>query len=565
MKHYLFISLFFIFQSIEVGTTSSIIVASQIPGVVLDENVHLGTGACTDNTTALNAAIAGASEANPVKLIIDGGSCTTGIVGPAGGHWWIEGIGPGSGLFVIAGSNAAPIANTANYGFTGTAPGTKGHDITISNIELNGNVAGFPNGNSTRTDSRGDPWIPCIAIGSVIGVRLDHIYSHDCPTYAVVMSDVSLVTADFNRFESPLGVINRDGIHIDGPASYIAIDHTYCSLGDDCVALNAPEGYGGDIHDVTVKNTQLNGPYGLRVYQSYVAHGPYKTNHVIIDGVTGHVTGVGFSLTGGNDIESPRDYGDVTISNVYLQADTNFVNMAGSWSRFTCVNCTWVSPTAAVPMFATNGYTYVSSMTLSHTGIHRDTVGHAAAYGVQLVSSTGIARLRLEDFFCEDEQGQSYPACPQILDSTSNYGVVGTLEIGSLIDSSKITSLMSAQTTPRVSTLLGAANFGPPATSTTVDTGSLAPGYTSVSVSLNPPASFANNAILRYGYAEDGAPTNFYCTTSPVVCSVMAPCANGCTLSVPAIIGRVLYYQWQYRDGANNVLGTSATETLVVP
>jgi hypothetical protein len=42
-------------------------------------------------------------------------------------------------------------------------------------------------------------------------------------------------------------------------------------------------------------------------------------------------------------------------------------------------------------------------------------------------------------------------------------------------------------------------------------------------------------------------------------------CSAGCTINIPAISGRVVYYRWRYRDGSGNVLGTSSTQVLAAP
>ena len=42
-------------------------------------------------------------------------------------------------------------------------------------------------------------------------------------------------------------------------------------------------------------------------------------------------------------------------------------------------------------------------------------------------------------------------------------------------------------------------------------------------------------------------------------------CANGCTIAVPAISQRALYYQVIYRDAANRTLATGQLEVTAVP
>ncbi|MGA3039332.1 MAG: hypothetical protein ABSF54_00930 [Bryobacteraceae bacterium] len=96
-----------------------------------------------------------------------------------------------------------------------------------------------------------------------------------------------------------------------------------------------------------------------------------------------------------------------------------------------------------------------------------------------------------------------------------------------------------------------------------------------------------DNAIVEFGYQEYGAPQRINCTTRNDACITAstastvppvnqpfyfasenpagAPCATGCTITVPAISQRVLYYQVKYRDASNKVLETDPPSALVVP
>ncbi len=86
-----------------------------------------------------------------------------------------------------------------------------------------------------------------------------------------------------------------------------------------------------------------------------------------------------------------------------------------------------------------------------------------------------------------------------------------------------------------------------------------------------------DSARVAFGYAENGNPANFYCTSRAEACYTSAsatatnpfvyasetqgytPCSGGCTVQVPAIPGRILYYQVQHQNGSNtNVSGLGA-------
>jgi hypothetical protein len=72
-------------------------------------------------------------------------------------------------------------------------------------------------------------------------------------------------------------------------------------------------------------------------------------------------------------------------------------------------------------------------------------------------------------------------------------------------------------------------------------------------------------ARLHFGYAENGAPSSFYCTARQDACTAIGTpfsfdsenpqwqdCTNGCSLQVPEIAGRVLYYEIDRQDANGN-------------
>jgi hypothetical protein len=107
-----------------------------------------------------------------------------------------------------------------------------------------------------------------------------------------------------------------------------------------------------------------------------------------------------------------------------------------------------------------------------------------------------------------------------------------------------------------------------------------------MTVKLSPPAGLSvNNAIVDFGYQEYGAPQLLNCTTRNDACIAAAsavpsgnqpfyfasenpagvPCASGCTIAIPAISQRILYYQVKYRAANNAVLAADPVTSVVVP
>ena len=105
-------------------------------------------------------------------------------------------------------------------------------------------------------------------------------------------------------------------------------------------------------------------------------------------------------------------------------------------------------------------------------------------------------------------------------------------------------------------------------------------------VSVSPPAGLdVNNAVVEFGYQEYGAPQLINCTTRNDACIATAstatpgnqpfyfvsenpagaPCTSGCTIAIPAISQRILYYQVEYRAANNTVLATDPPSAVAVP
>jgi hypothetical protein len=113
----------------------------------------------------------------------------------------------------------------------------------------------------------------------------------------------------------------------------------------------------------------------------------------------------------------------------------------------------------------------------------------------------------------------------------------------------------------------------PPAENDSVDRSDFVP----VSIVLPPGFGFAR---VRFGYAENGGADNFYCTSrleSCVTDSVVKPfaymqidtltatdCRTGCTIRIPALPGRVLYYRLEKsKDGSTEwVSGSTQVKAL---
>lgn len=115
--------------------------------------------------------------------------------------------------------------------------------------------------------------------------------------------------------------------------------------------------------------------------------------------------------------------------------------------------------------------------------------------------------------------------------------------------------------------------------------------FLAMSVQLQPPNGRGiDNALVQFGYAENGAPDQFYCTSRHEACVAASatvpqvpfkfpsdsldgtltgltgmPCASGCSLAIPSLSQRILYYQVLYRDSTNHVVAETRVQAVPTP
>jgi hypothetical protein len=78
--------------------------------------------------------------------------------------------------------------------------------------------------------------------------------------------------------------------------------------------------------------------------------------------------------------------------------------------------------------------------------------------------------------------------------------------------------------------------------------------------------SSATRARVKYGYEENGPRTRFYCTARPEPCYVPdLPLGKPATLKKVGIPQHVLFYQVEYLDHANRIVGTGRLSAVALP
>ena len=284
-------------------------------------NMHTG-GEATDDAPRINEAMAGASAANPITLIIDGSALISGLFLPAGGYWSIAGLGSATGFYTKSGSNCGAIQNAGavfpwNPG--PPAPPRNGSNVSLSNFTLNGNQ----NGVSTTGTRQGSHliWYCGIALMNLKNISIENLVLANVPAYHVFLSNVGNVTVSGCIMQS--AGLNTDGVHFNGPANDISISNCQFATGDDSIALNAPEGYSGDIERVTVIGCTFN---SLSLMRLYTVSGPSGPTRSVIDGVTvSNCNGTlwnGAFVIGLSNGSLPNSIASLTISDCNFTAPT---------------------------------------------------------------------------------------------------------------------------------------------------------------------------------------------------------------------------------------------------
>jgi hypothetical protein len=106
-----------------------------------------------------------------------------------------------------------------------------------------------------------------------------------------------------------------------------------------------------------------------------------------------------------------------------------------------------------------------------------------------------------------------------------------------------------------------------------------------LNINILPTNDGGNNVVVEFGYAENGGADSFFCTSRQETCVAAnsavnqaspfyfaqtetysgVPCASGCTVTIPALSQRVLYYRWKQLDASGAVVAVSDTRAIVTP
>lgn len=444
--------------------------ASQL-GCALDSNLSAGGG--TDCTSLLNAFLATASAASPVKLILDGPCLVTGLVIARAGYTTIEGIGRGSGIYLANGAYQDGVRIGAYTAATGAsegaynlaAPAQSATNITLRNFTINMNGVNNPSPTAANVPVAGAA-AHCIfatILANCTDVVVEGMNYLKPPFFNLTFSNASNIRVSGCEFSST--GYGRDGIHIDGLCSDITISDCAFATGDDAIALNAPEGYGGDISRVTVTNCRFNNALTvMRIYTSLdVAAMPgnnvHKVCNVAVSNCAGTLTSVCFNLgitNGGLSSTADADQiQDLTVSNCSFASPQGLALLLAPAGSLVFRGIAF-TPTGASSLIS--GYfSGIGELVLDDVRVLRNPVGNAVLDSfVLLCAGLTMDRVTLLNCRAVDEEGSSYPAHTSLIDCQ---GTIAALRLEA-IDMTHIAALASGAGWTGVTALRGGGVLG---------------------------------------------------------------------------------------------------------
>jgi hypothetical protein len=415
----------------------------------LNTGQKIGGGTATDDTAILNAFLAQGTAARPVVLLIDGAASVTGLFLPAAGFASIQGYGWNTGFYQRTGSNQDTIHNGGPSAALPPDPGPPAParstgNVVLRDFRINGNRGNGTSGNANQGNPRGIvTWYMGINLMSLANVAIENVWFLDIASYAVRLSNCGSVQVRGCRFDETNYDWNEDGIHLDGPCDNVFIsDCLFDNLGDDCIALNCPEGYSGDISSVVVTNCTFTNCLDLvRIYASNNGTTGFNVYNVSISNCVGSFEGQALLLGGTNQNApgGPDCLHNITVSNCTFWAPM-IASVFNNIGVIKFSNVLWMSPGSAGAWLSLQPGTTISHASLSNCSIYRSLNGSAAAY---LVNGSGnISKLVLNGFSIDSEAGQSFAAVAALSTIT---GTISTLVINGL-DATNITTLSASMT-----------------------------------------------------------------------------------------------------------------------
>lgn len=416
-----------------------------------------------DCSTLLNAFLATASATNPIELILDGQFVTSGLAVAAAGYTTIRGIGWGSSLTLLAGSNKNVITigtgSVGDYSVfgtnTATLPARTCSNVTLSNFTLDGNGANNSNSNGA-------------GFVNTTNIIVEDMNFKTASWFATIFSNCGFIKSHNCHFIST--GTTRDGLHYCGPCEDINVDSCYFQTGDDAIAINCPEGFGGDITRVAVTNCVFDMSLTvMRIYTSIdAAHMPggnnvHHASKIVVSNCTGITSSGTFTLgisQGPNSTTDVDQIRDFSVSNCTFSSPLGLTAITVSMGSFSLRGVKFIpfaesyfpNNPGTAPIINIWGGDAVGELLVDDFTILRNPEGNSVpAAFISTNSGSFFGRMILRNIRVVDEAGTSYGAVPAMLDLN---GTVAMLRLDEL-DMTKFTALASSAGWGNVTALRG--------------------------------------------------------------------------------------------------------------
>ncbi|MDD5367453.1 MAG: hypothetical protein PHQ40_00345 [Anaerolineaceae bacterium] len=303
------------------GTGSEFVVFASRAGAALDTNLTSGGG--TDDTAVLQSILNKASPGSRLLLILDGPTRVSGLDIYSNTTLWCL---DGCGFFQTANSNRALLRNAHRSRTTITD-----EHITIIGGTYNQNKAN-QHGTGSNGNREADNTLICgMTFYGTNYLTIQDVYVVNHVAFGVHIGNANFINIDNLHTDHGIGGLNGDGLHLNGPMSFVYGHNLKLNSWDDALALCAGD---GNMLDMTLTND--GGPY----------LGQGVMTDVIIDGVEFQDCLQGIRLLS-HDANTRMDRIQIhnvtgTVTNNLLHANTWFAG-AGDFGQIVIdgVDVTW--------------------------------------------------------------------------------------------------------------------------------------------------------------------------------------------------------------------------------
>ena len=401
----------------------------------------------TNDSMQINTWLSNASATNPLRLIMDGMAATNGIIISAAGYTTIEGLGKGTGFTLLNGSTPAAIyisGNTSEGAF-GVPPAQSAQYITVRNLDI-----------SPAAGTTGAYGILLASCGNVL---IDNVQIQSPGLYCACVSNASDVRVSRCSFYSSANI--QDGVHVDGPATRVNVAHCTFATGDDSIALNCPEGYGGNITECVVSDCIFNNSWTvMRIYTSLraTAGDTFYAKQIVVANCVGSTAQCAFNL----GIEAtawatPVDQiQDVLITGCDIRSPNGLAVMRTPFGTYQFRDCIFRAPTTITPAILV-GTPGGGDLALLNFTVLRNADGTAAP-PIVVVGGASLNRLTIDGFRVDDMLTSGYTAIPYVLDvqqpGSGNNSTLSSLRIYGA-DMNHVSSLLSSAGSAGISLISG--------------------------------------------------------------------------------------------------------------